>query len=137
MDIEFLAFGPLPDVMNISKLPRSLRSISSRNRYLNRNRSHQLQSTPVAGRGIRIIQRPNGTIIEARPGRGGGDSVVGIVFRGEYNSGRLYKRSDAVKISNGATSGLYVRTTDQTTVTEQPWLGGGWTMLSKLLDQWL
>lgn len=82
-------------------------------------------------------QRSAGTIVESRPGESSGGSLVGILFRGEYNAGRLYAKSDAVKISSGQAAGVYLRTTNQTATTEQPWMGGGWTQLSKLQDQWL
>lgn len=120
----------------MNKYVRPLRPTTTKNRYINLTRREVSRSMPLRGRGVNIRQRSSGVIIEARPGKSV-PGTSGMVFRGEYNSGRLYQQGDVVKISFGLTSGVYTRTTNQSDAAEFPWLGGGWTQLSKLLDQWL
>lgn len=115
---------------------KPLRPTSPKNRYIN-DIVREFKSQRLSpGRGVQMRRRSSATIIETRPGRGGSKSI-GMVFRGEYNSGRLYKKSDCVKISGGITAGTYLCLTDMSAVNQSPWLGNPWVQLSKLLDQWL
>jgi len=116
-------------------LPPPLPNGSPRDRYINSLRAFVQSLIPKGGRGIRVDRKPGGTVYESDPGHGGGN-VVGMVFRGEFNSGRQYAQSDAVKISAGVAAGFYVATR-RPAFGEFPWTGANWTLLAKLFDQWL
>lgn len=115
-------------------LPPPLLGSSAKDRYINALRAVIASLIPRPSRGILIQRQSSGTTYDVDPSKG--SSVVGMVFRGEFNGGRQYEKSDVVKVSGGPMSGSYVAVA-RPPVGTVPWLGVQWVNLSKLFDQWL
>ncbi len=89
-------------------LPRPLRPNTATNRYLNQFRREIRRAIPSRGSGVRLLQRSNGTIIEADPSKGGGTPAEGIVFRGDWDPNGSYSPQDAIAIRGGISAGFYI-----------------------------
>jgi hypothetical protein len=121
------------------ELPGRLSATSAKNRWLNQLRAAvEYAANLQPGRGCKIRSGRN-PIIEADPAKGGA-GASGMIFKGEYNQSIGYKKQNVVKVSSGFMAGTYIATVDVPVSTldpEFPWLGGKWTMLSSLHNQWL